>query len=147
VRTESVIFAPSLSCWVTDQNEIKTRIVIVLIIVLFALLSAGYAQQTDNWPQFRGPDGDGHSAARGLPLKWSESENIVWKTPIHDKGWSSAVIFGSQIWLTSATSDGRALYAICIDRSSGKILRDIKLFEVARPQYAHPFNTYASPTL
>jgi len=117
-----------------------------VVILLFALFTADYAQQADNWPQFRGPDGDGHSLARGLPLRWSETENIVWKTPIHDRGWSSPVIFGSQIWLTSATADGRSLYAICIDRGSGKVLKDIKLFDVTKPQYAHPFNTYASPT-
>lgn len=101
---------------------------------------------SDNWPQFRGPDGNGHSDARGLPLKWSEEENIVWKTAIHDRGWSSPVIHGDQIWLTTATGDGRKLYALCIDRESGKIIRDILLFEVAEPQYAHPFNSYASPT-
>ena len=112
---------------------------------LFILFPA-FTQQGDNWPQFRGPDGNGHSQARGLPLKWSETENIVWKTAIHDRGWSSPVIYGSQIWLTTATKDGRQLFALVIDRESGKILRDLKLFDVATPQYAHPFNTYASPT-
>ncbi len=112
---------------------------------LFILLPA-FTQPGDNWPQFRGPDGNGHSQARGLPLKWSETENIAWKTAIHDRGWSSPVIYGSQIWLTTATKDGRQLFALVIDRESGKILRDLKLFDVATPQYAHPFNTYASPT-
>lgn len=104
------------------------------------------AQTSDGWPQFRGPQGDGHSDARNLPLKWSESENVVWKTEIHDRGWSSPVIFGKQVWLTTATKDGHKLYALCIDRDTGRIIRDIKLFDVERPQYAHPFNTYASPT-
>ncbi len=116
------------------------------IVLVLSLLLPAFAQQGDNWPQFRGPDGNGHSQARGLPLKWSETENVVWKTPIHDRGWSSPVIFGSQIWLTTATPDGRQLYAIVIDRDSGKIIKDMKLFDVATPQYAHPFNTYASPT-
>jgi len=100
----------------------------------------------DNWPQFRGPDGTGHSDARDLPLNWSETQNIVWKTPIHDRGWSSPVVFGKQVWLTSASKDGRQLFAICLDKDTGKVIRDIKLFDVAQPQYAHPFNTYASPT-
>jgi outer membrane protein assembly factor BamB len=101
---------------------------------------------SDQWPQFRGPDGDGHSDARDLPLNWSEGNNIVWKTAIHDRGWSSPVIYGDQVWLTSSTPDGRKLYALCIDRRTGRIIRDMKLFDVAKPQYSHPFNTYASPT-
>ena len=100
----------------------------------------------DNWPQFRGPEGTGHSDARGLPLNWSETNNVVWKTPIHDRGWSSPVVYGDQIWLTTAAQDGRKLYAVCIDRETGRVVQDMKLFEVAQPQYAHPFNTYASPT-
>jgi outer membrane protein assembly factor BamB len=100
----------------------------------------------ENWPQFRGPDGTGHSDARDLPLTWSESSNVAWKTAIHDRGWSSPVIYGNQVWLTTATQDGRKLYAICIDRETGRIIRDMKLFDVPQPQYAHPFNTYASPT-
>jgi outer membrane protein assembly factor BamB len=56
------------------------------------------------------------------------------------------VVFGKQIWLTSASKDGKQLYALCLDRDTGKVIKDMKLFDVAAPQYAHPFNTYASPT-
>jgi outer membrane protein assembly factor BamB len=112
--------------------------------LLFLLVLPLYA--AENWPQFRGPDGTGHSDARGLPLQWSESKNVVWKTPIHDRGWSSPVIYGNQIWLTSATKDGRELFVFCIDRETGKILKDWKLFVVEKPQFAHAFNTHASPT-
>jgi outer membrane protein assembly factor BamB len=100
----------------------------------------------ENWPQFRGPDGTGHSDARGLPLHWSETQNVVWKTAIHDRGWSSPVIYGKQIWLTSASKDGRELFVLCIDRDTGKMIRDWKLFDVAQPQFVHPFNSPASPT-
>jgi outer membrane protein assembly factor BamB len=50
----------------------------------------------ENWPQFRGPRGNGHSDARGLSLQWSEERNVVWKIAIHDQGWSSPVIYGKQ---------------------------------------------------
>ena len=113
---------------------------------IFLVLLCVIAQAGDHWPQFRGPDGNGHSDAHDLPLNWSETKNIVWKTPIHDRGWSSPVIYGSQVWLTTATPDGRKLYAVCLDRNTGRIIQDLKLFDVAEPQYAHPFNTYASPT-
>jgi outer membrane protein assembly factor BamB len=111
-----------------------------LLLLAQALLSG------QNWPQFRGPHGTGHSDARGLPLHWSETQNVVWKTPIHDRGWSSPVIYGKQIWLTTASKDGRELYVLCLDRDTGKMIRDWKLFDVAQPQFVHPFNTPASPT-
>lgn len=119
-----------------------TRGVLAFLLVLLCIS----IQASDQWPQFRGPDGTGHSDARDLPLTWSETENIAWKTAIHDRGWSSPVVLGRQIWLTSASKDGRKLYGLCLDRDTGKILYDQLLFEVAEPQYAHPFNTYASPT-
>jgi len=100
----------------------------------------------DNWPQFRGPTGDGHSSATDLPLHYSEQENVRWKTAIDGKGWSSPVIWENQIWLTTAPEDGKKLHAICVDRESGEILRDIVVFEVAEPQYCHPMNSYATPT-
>ena len=115
---------------------------------LLVLLLTSYPAMrgAENWPQFRGPDGNGHSDARGLPLHWSETRNVVWKTPIHDRGWSSPLIYGKQIWLTSASKDSRELFVLCIDRDTGKIIRDWKLFDVAQPQFVHPFNTAASPT-
>jgi outer membrane protein assembly factor BamB len=120
-----------------------TRIVTAVLLVLFCLPAA---EAGDTWPQFRGPVGNGHSDSLDLPLNWSEKQNVVWKTAIHDRGWSSPVIYGRQIWLTTATQDGRNLYALCVDRETGRVIRDMKLFEVANPQYAHPFNSYASPT-
>jgi outer membrane protein assembly factor BamB len=115
---------------------------------LLVLLLTSYPAMrgAENWPQFRGPDGNGHSDAHGLPLHWSETRNVVWKAPIHDRGWSSPVIYGKQIWLTSASKDSRELFVLCIDRDTGKIIRDWRLFDVAQPQFVHPFNTAASPT-
>ena len=98
------------------------------------------------WPQFRGPDGNGVSTATGLPVTWSETQNVRWKTPIHGRAWSSPVVLGRQVWLTTATPDGKELFALAVDKDSGKILHDLKLFDVATPQFAHSFNTYASPT-
>ncbi|MGH9370412.1 MAG: PQQ-binding-like beta-propeller repeat protein, partial [Vicinamibacterales bacterium] len=96
-------------------------------------------------PQHRGPDGMGSTTA-ALPLTWSEEKNVRWKTAIHGRAWSSPVILGNQVWLTTATQDGRELFAIALDQETGKILHDLKVFQVEQPQYAHPFNTYASPS-
>jgi outer membrane protein assembly factor BamB len=100
----------------------------------------------ENWPQFRGPRGAGIAGGAVPPIRWSETENVRWKTPIHGKGWSSPVIWGDQIWLTTATPDGHALYTVCVDRDSGKIVHDLKVFDIAKPDFCHPFNSYASPT-
>ena len=98
------------------------------------------------WPEFRGPNGSGKATETGLPLTWSETQNVRWKTPLHGRAWSSPVVLGNQVWVTTATQDGRQLSAIALDQATGTVIHDIKLFDVATPQYAHPFNTYASPT-
>ena len=113
---------------------------------LALLLSAPVCLAGDDWPQFRGPTGQGISDSTGLPLTWGESENVVWKTAVHGKSHSSPVVWGDQVWLTTATEKGDDLSALCLDKGSGKIIYDLKLFHVATPQYAHPFNSYASPT-
>ncbi len=56
------------------------------------------------------------------------------------------MIWGSQVWLTTATEDGAKLSVLCLDKDSGKVLRDEVLFTVATPQFCHKFNSYASPT-
>src|SRR6476646_41872 len=98
------------------------------------------------WPQFRGPNGDGVSAATGLPVTWSETENVRWKTPIHGRAWSSPVILGNQVWMTTATPDGKELFAVAVAEDTGKIVFALKLVDVAKPQSAHAFNSYAAPT-
>jgi outer membrane protein assembly factor BamB len=109
-------------------------------------LLASAANASDNWPQFRGPNGDGNSDSKGLPLTWSETQNVKWKTAIPGRAWSSPVIWGDQIWLTTAPEEGTRLQAICVNRETGKIVHNLKLFDVVLPQYVHPFNSYASPT-
>ena len=111
-------------------------------IALAALALPAEAQ----WPEFRGPHGTATSSSSALALAWSEEKNVVWKTAIHGRGWSSPVIQDRQIWLTTATDDGRELSAIAIDLDSGQIVHDLPLFRLAKPQAAHPVNSYASPT-
>jgi outer membrane protein assembly factor BamB len=118
----------------------------ITAITLGFVLGGLSARGSGAWPQFRGPDGDGRSDAERLPLRWSETQNVRWKTGIHGRAWSSPVILANQVWLTTATEDGRQLFALCVDRESGRVIRDDRLFEVERPQFAHKFNTYASPT-
>jgi outer membrane protein assembly factor BamB len=98
------------------------------------------------WPQFRGADGHGTSPSTSLPLTWSEEKNVRWKTAIHGRAWSSPVVLDNQVWVTTATEDGKVLSALALDRDSGRILHDLKVFDVEKPQFAHPFNSHASPS-
>lgn len=110
------------------------------------LIASLPASAGDAWPEFRGPTQQGHSDSTGLPLTWGEGEHVRWKTPIPGEGWSSPVILGSQIWLTTATDEGRSLRAVCVDRESGKIVHDVEVFRVDQLEPKNDFNSYASPT-
>jgi outer membrane protein assembly factor BamB len=125
----------------TRTSSTRRRLLFAAVLALAASpLAAG-----EHWPRFRGPNGDGRSEAR-VPRRWSETENVAWKTPIHGRGWSSPVIWGEQIWLTTATPDGKKMAAIAVGREDGRILRDTVLFEVESPAPIHVLNSYASPT-
>src|SRR5262245_55337098 len=116
-------------------------------LVFCALIGVNATRAAENWTEFRGPGGTGHSDATGLPREWSETKNVAWKTPIHGKGWSSPVVWGKQVWLTTGTPDGKELFVICVDRESGKIEHDVKLFQVEKPdELWMKYNSYASPT-
>lgn len=113
---------------------------------LLLLLLAASAVPAADWPQFRGPSGDGHSPAKNPATTWTDTENVVWKTKIHDKGWSSPVILGEQVWMTTATEEGHEMFAVCVDRKSGTVVHDLKLFTVKDPPKTKSFNSFASPT-
>jgi outer membrane protein assembly factor BamB len=116
------------------------------LLALVAVLFIAAIRVDAQWPQFRGPEGLGTTMSTKIPLTWSEESNVRWKTAIHGRGWSSPIVSGDQVWVSTATPDGRQLSALALDVASGKIVHDLKLFEVGKPQEAHPFNSYASPT-
>lgn len=116
------------------------------VLFLAAVLCACGAYAQGEWPDWRGPTADGQSDAAALPLHWSETEHVVWKTGIHDLGHSTPVVWRDQIWLTTAGEDGSVLYAMCMDSNSGKVLHDIEVFRVEAPQRINPINTYATPS-
>jgi outer membrane protein assembly factor BamB len=118
-----------------------------------SLLAAGLAR--GDWPEFRGPTGDGHVArsARqkpaGLPLHWSETNNVKWKTEIPHRGWSTPVVMDGRVWLTTATDDGHDFFAIQLDAATGKITHTEKLFHSDSPEplgNGASMNCYATPS-
>ncbi len=115
-----------------------------LLILIFAFGLSAQAQE--NWSHLRGNNLDGHSESTNAPVSWNETSNVVWKTAIRGVAWSSPVIFGTQIWTSSATQDGKDMFAVCTDFNSGKILKEISLFRPDTVQHIHPTNSYATPT-
>jgi outer membrane protein assembly factor BamB len=111
-------------------------------ITLFATAQAPAA----DWPQFRGPTGEGLSTEAVLPLEWSEEKNIRWATEIPGRGWSSPALLAGKIWLTTAVDDGKQLRAICVDAATGHVLHDVLVFELDDPGAIHSKNSHASPT-
>ncbi len=115
-------------------------------ILLAAALFTFSLHAEENWPQFRGPNGDGHSDAKSLPVEIGEGVHVKWKVATHGKAWSSPVVWGNEVWLTTATEDGTELGVMAFDKATGKVLHDKALFHVEKPQFCHKFNSYASPT-
>lgn len=116
------------------------------ILLLITVASCVVIEANEQWSQFRGHYGNGIIKSTSAPINWSENTNIDWSTPIHDRGWSSPVIWNDQIWMTTATKDGNKMYAICVNKLSGKIEHDLHVFDVKSPQAITNENTYASPT-
>ena len=116
-----------------------------LIAALLSLLVADLA--AEDWPQFRGPGGQGHSSETTAPLVWSETKNIKWKSPVPGTGWSSPVVADGRVWLTTATG-GRdvSLRALAFDAESGRELVNVEVFRPRRSGAINPKNSHASPT-
>jgi outer membrane protein assembly factor BamB len=102
----------------------------------------------EEWPQFRGPSGQGVSTETDVPLEWSESRNVLWKTAVPGMGWSSPVIAGGRIWLTTAVVERNAtsLRAIAFDASTGREAVNVEVFRINRRNTLNPKNSHASPT-
>ena len=123
----------------------KSVILHSLLFVFFLFAAKQVSSQEKNWTQFRGSNLNGMAISENIPLKWDESV-IKWKTEIHDKGYSSPVVYNNQIWVTTATTDGKKLYAVCLDYQTGKIIYDLLVFTPEVVEGKHSLNTYASPT-
>jgi outer membrane protein assembly factor BamB len=127
------------------RRRLITRLAAAVVGVLAMSLLPPVVLAGD-WPQFRGPDGQGHSAERGLPIRWSETENVSWRTPIDGLGWSSPVVRGRQVWLTAAIVEQGSLRAICLDTKTGQVVHDVEVFHKEDLGPIHAKNSHASPT-
>ncbi len=101
--------------------------------------------RAENWPEFRGPDRQGHSAEKNLPQKWSQRENIRWKAAIPGDSWSTPIVWGDRVFLTTATDKGESCRIVSLDAGTGKVLWDKEVFR-QKPRKKETRNSYATPS-
>jgi len=123
-------------------------------LVMASLLAAGRSATAEDWPQFRGPTGQGISREKGLPTEWDQEKNVAWKSAIPGNGWSSPALSQGRLYLTAAVpvdegsgSDSLKLAALCVDAATGATLWQTSVFEQGpdAPKI-HSKNSHASPT-
>ncbi len=120
------------------------RIAVGLLLLVALGRSAAEAQ---DWPEFRGPTGQGLSTETGLPLEWTESTNVVWKVPVPGLGWSSPVVMGDRVWVTTAIDqNGASLRAVAFDVRTGREVVNTEVFRARNARLTNPKNSLASPT-
>ncbi len=112
----------------------------VPLLVLVAVRAAA------DWPKFRSSTRDGHGGPNAaIPTRWSETNGIVWKTEILHRGWSTPVVAGGRVRVTTATADGRKFFALCLNSSSGRIVWQRRVFTCDAPEpLGNAMNSYAS---
>lgn len=116
--------------------------------LLCALLMSVTVCRSADWSEFRGPDGQGHADVAGLPVEWSTTKNVLWKTPIEGLGWSSPIVIKNRVYLTTAVpgaGEVRSLRTLCLDADSGKVVWDREVFKQSGGK-VHSKNSHASST-
>ena len=125
------------------MTSVVARAIALTLLLALTRVSAG----ADDWPQFRGPTGQGHSTERGLPLEWSELRNVIWKTPVPGRGWSSPVVAGGRVWVTTTVKTrGGSLRALAFDVETGREVVNVEVFQIRSADLINPKNSLASPT-
>jgi outer membrane protein assembly factor BamB len=124
------------------------KTLLMAVAVAFRLSSSACG---DDWPEFRGPTGQGIARNESVPVEWSPTKNVVWKQPIPGRGWSSPIVGDGRVYLTTGVpskNNDQSLQALCLDASSGKIVwqKEVFLQEVSKAVPIHGKNSHASPT-
>ncbi|NLH98856.1 MAG: PQQ-binding-like beta-propeller repeat protein [Chthonomonadales bacterium] len=101
--------------------------------------------RAENWPQFRGPTGQGISSERGLPAQWNATEGVRWKAAVPGSGWWSPIVWGRRVFLTTTTDAGASCRVLCFSADDGGLLWNREVFR-QQPGQRHGRNSYATPT-
>jgi outer membrane protein assembly factor BamB len=122
----------------SDTRRVGWRAALVLACL-------GGVARAENWPGFRGPTAQGVSAEKGLPTRWSATENVAWKVDLPGEGWSSPIVWDDRVFVTTVTDKGVSCRVLCVDRATGKVLWNKEAHRQA-PRHKHDRNSYASGT-
>ena len=114
-------------------------------IQLLALLLVSPLLSAANWPQFRGPNSQGHSPETGLPLTWDATNHVLWQTPLPGDGWSSPIVWNRHLFVTACTDNGEACHVLALDRIDCHPLWNREVFRQV-PRHKENRNGYATPT-
>ena len=125
--------------WIVSR---MTQLTLCVLAGLFVALSPA---QAEDWPCFRGPGRQGISQEKGVPTQWSAASNIRWKTAIPGEGWSSPIVCGDRVFVTTALEDGAALHLMCLDRATGTVAWDKELVK-QKAGHKSQQNSYATST-
>ena len=117
-------------------------------VLCFVWAAVGSSAQTDDWPEFRGPTAQGHAVDSNVPLEWSETRNVLWKTAVPGRGWSSPVVQNGRVWLTTSVAErgGASLRALAFDVDTGREVVNVEVFRLGDADLLNPKNSHASPT-
>lgn len=137
--------------WTAPVRPVPSRRVVAPLAAVLGMLLGALAARAHDWPEFRGPTGQGISPAKNVPVRWSGTENVAWKTALPAAGWSSPVLVKQRLYLTGARpaaggSKGLELAVLCLDARSGAILWSTNVLNPEDGAALHKKNSYASPT-
>jgi outer membrane protein assembly factor BamB len=121
---------------------LRKTLIFLLLLFPFLLLEAQETQPL--WTHFRGSSLDGTAAGSGFPVSWNDSTHVIWRTPVPGRGWSSPLVYGNQVWLS--TEENRQMRALCFDWTTGDVIHDLLVFHPDTLYRKHAVNTYATPT-
>jgi len=124
---------------------INRKIIAFLCSVISLVIALSGVVLAENWPGWRGPRGDGTSLEKNVPIRWSATQNIVWKVPIPGKGHASPIVWGRYIFVVTAIKEKKQRILLCLDRKDGKILWQRVVLE-APSERINSLNSYASST-
>ncbi|MGE5420835.1 MAG: PQQ-binding-like beta-propeller repeat protein, partial [Chloroflexota bacterium] len=121
------------------------KILVYSSLVFLLLISAISETQAQNWPGWRGPNGDGTSVETSLPVKWDSVTNVAWKVTVPGSGYSSPVVYNERLFITSALQNTQEKVLLCYDNRNGKLLWQRTV--VKSPfEKKHDNNSHASGT-
>src|SRR5438094_65130 len=132
--------------WISPWGQTERFLVFCLLSYLcLSVFICGYSH-ADNWPRWRGPDGNGVSGEAPLPERWSKTENVRWKAVIPGAGASSPIVWEDRVFITSALKDGKVRVVYCLDRKTGKLVWNKETAD-ANPEKTSAVTGHAACTL